>query len=77
MKDLVNFIAQELVDDPQSVSVKEIRRGNQIKLELQVSKSDMGRVIGKGGKIANAIRILLRVSGEKTGKKATLDVVEP
>ena len=77
MKDLVNFIAQELVEDPQSVSVKEIRRGNQIKLELQVSKSDMGRVIGKGGKIANAIRTLLRVSGEKAGKKATLDVMEP
>ncbi|HWS23291.1 MAG TPA: KH domain-containing protein [Anaerolineales bacterium] len=77
MKDLVNFIAQELVEDPQSVTVKEIRRGNQIKLELQVSKTDMGRVIGKGGKIANAIRTLLRVSAEKAGKKATLDVVEP
>lgn len=77
MKDLVNFIAQELVEDPESVSVKEIRHGNAIKLELQVSKADMGRVIGKGGKIANSIRTLLRVSGEKMGKKATLDVVEP
>lgn len=77
MKDLVNFIAQELVEDPSSVVIKESRKGPNIKLELTVSKSDMGRVIGKGGKIANAIRTLLRVTGEKTGKKVSLDVVEP
>lgn len=77
MKDLVNYIARELVEDPGSVTVTEKRQGNTIKLELQVSKSDMGRVIGKGGKIANSMRTLLRVSGEKAGKKVTLDVVEP
>lgn len=77
MKDLVSYIAKELVEDPESVTVTEKRQGNAIKLELQVSKTDMGRVIGKGGKIANSMRTLLRVSGEKAGKKVTLDVVEP
>ena len=47
------------------------------RIELSVSKDDMGRVIGKGGKVANSIRTLLRVAAEREGKQATLDVVEP
>jgi uncharacterized protein len=51
--------------------------GNRVRIELSVSKDDMGRVIGKGGKVANAIRMLLRVAAERQGKQATLDVAEP
>ncbi len=77
MKALTEYIAQSLVDHPEEVEVLEIRRGNRVTLELSVSKDDMGRVIGKGGRVANAIRTLLRVSAEREGNQVTLDVVEP
>jgi len=77
MKELVEFIAKSLVDRPDDVQVREAGGGSRRRLELSVSKNDMGRVIGKGGKVANSIRALLRVAAEKEGKQATLDVVEP
>ena len=76
MKDLIEFIAKSLVDHPEEVQVRE-SGGNRVRIELSVSKDDMGRVIGKGGKVANSIRTLLRVAAEREGKQATLDVVEP
>lgn len=57
--------------------VRQTGGGSRVRLELSVSKDDMGRVIGKGGKVANSIRTLLRVAAEREGKQATLDVVEP
>jgi predicted RNA-binding protein YlqC (UPF0109 family) len=77
MKVLTEFIAKSLVDHPDEVSVDEIRHGNRVTLELSVAKDDMGRVIGKGGRVANAIRTLLRVAAEREGSQVTLDVVEP
>jgi predicted RNA-binding protein YlqC (UPF0109 family) len=76
MKDLIEYIAKSLVEHPEDVSVTE-SGGNRVRIELSVSKDDMGRVIGKGGKVANAIRALLRVAAERKGKQATLDVAEP
>lgn len=77
MKELVEFIATSLVDDPTQVSVAQVRRGSQIILKLQVAKEDMGRVIGKSGRVANAMRVLLRVAAAQEGKRATLDIAEP
>jgi predicted RNA-binding protein YlqC (UPF0109 family) len=77
MKTLTEYIAKSLVDHPEEVVVDEIRHGNRVTLELNVAKEDMGRVIGKGGRVANAIRTLLRVAAERDGCQATLDVVEP
>jgi predicted RNA-binding protein YlqC (UPF0109 family) len=77
MKVLTEYIAKSLVDHPEEVSVDEIRHGNHVTLELSVSKDDMGRVIGKGGRVANAIRTLLRVAAEREGSQVTLDVLEP
>jgi uncharacterized protein len=77
MKTLTEYIAKNLVEHPDEVAVQEIRRGNRVTLELSVSKDDMGRVIGKGGRVANAIRTLLRVAAEREGNQVTLDVVEP
>ena len=57
MKDLTEYIAKSLVDHPEEVSVDEIRHGNRVTLELSVAKDDMGRVIGKSGRVANAIRL--------------------
>lgn len=77
MKELIEFIAKSLVEHPEQVDVREFGSGERIRLELSVAKEDMGRVIGKSGKVANSIRTLLRVAAERDGKHATLDVVEP
>ncbi|WKZ38245.1 MAG: KH domain-containing protein [Anaerolineales bacterium] len=76
MKDLIEYIAKSLVEHPEDVDVKQ-SGGNRVRIELSVAKDDMGRVIGKGGKVANSIRALLRVAAERQGKQATLDVTEP
>ena len=76
MKDLVEYIARSLVDDPASVEVTETTTGSSaIVLELRVAPDDMGRVIGKSGRVANAIRALLRVVAAKEGKRVTLEIV--
>lgn len=76
MKELIEYIAKALVDNPEEVLVKQ-SGGSRTRIELGVAKEDMGRVIGKGGKVANSIRALLRVAAERQGKQATLDVSEP
>ena len=77
MKILTEYIAKALVEAPDQVEVTQSRQGSRVRLELKVSKDDMGRVIGKSGRVANAIRVLLRVSAEREGQQVTLDVVEP
>ena len=77
MKELIEFIASSLVDDPTQVRVIASRRGPEIVLKLQVAKEDMGRVIGKSGRVANAMRTLLNVAASRQGKQASLDVEDP
>lgn len=77
MKELIEFISRALVDNPDQVVVTQKNMNGKINLELQVAKEDMGRVIGKGGKVANAIRVLLRVVSASEGKQVNLDVIEP
>ena len=77
MKDLIKYIATSLVDDPTQVVVTQMQRGSSVNLRLQVAKEDMGRVIGKGGKVANAMRTLLRVAAAQEGKRVQLDVEDP
>lgn len=77
MKTLIEYIARSLVEKPDEVVVKEFRSGDRVRIELSVAKEDMGRVIGKNGRVANAIRTLLRVAADREGVQATLDVLEP
>ena len=77
MKQIIVFIATSLVDDPTDVKDSEQRRGSHVTLRLRVAKEDMGRVIGKGGRVANAMRQLLFVTAAQEGKKATLNIVDP
>lgn len=77
MKELIEFVARSLVDDPTQVQVSQARGTGKVHLELRVAKEDMGRVIGKSGRVANAMRILLRVAAAKEGKQVSLDVIEP
>ena len=75
MKDLIEFIAKSLVDDPSQVTVSEVEGANSIIVELHVASEDMGRVIGRGGRVANSMRTLLRVIAAKEGKRVTLEIV--
>ena len=77
MKDLISFIACSLVNDPMAVHVEQDDRGSKVFLKLHVAKNDMGRVIGKGGRVANAMRRLLNVAATREGKEASLDIVDP
>ena len=74
MKELVEYMAKTLVDDPSQVNVEEIVRSRQIVYRLHVAPEDMGRVIGKEGRVANAMRTLLRVMAVRKGKRALLEI---
>jgi len=75
MKTLIEYIAKSLVDDPAQVKVTEQTKARDVRLELSVGEEDMGRVIGRSGKVANAMRVLLRVAAAKRGVRATLDIL--
>ena len=75
MKELVEVIAKALVDNPDAVNVEEKVNGNTIVLELQVDSSDMGKVIGKQGRIAKSIRNVVKAAATKTDKKVVVDIL--
>jgi len=75
MKDLVDYIAKALADNPTQVQVSEIEGENSLILELRVAPEDMGRIIGRDGRTANAMRTLVRVLAAKQGKRVTLEIV--
>ena len=75
MKELVEYIAKSLVDDPSQVRVEERTQGTSSDLKLYVAQEDMGRVIGKRGRVADAMRVLVRVVASKQGKRARLDIM--
>jgi predicted RNA-binding protein YlqC (UPF0109 family) len=75
MRELVEFIAKSLVDDPSQVYVSEIEGESSVILEMRVGPEDMGRVIGKGGRTVNAMRTLVRVLAAKQGKRVTLEII--
>lgn len=76
MKELIKRIAQALVDNPDQVVVQEITTQQTLVLELQVAKEDIGKVIGKKGKTAQAMRTVLSCASAKTQKRAILEIVE-
>lgn len=77
LQELVEFVAHSLVDQPTQVSVEKHQHGKTIHLALHVARTDMGRVIGKGGRVANSIRTLLNVAAAREGNHAKLEIVEP
>ena len=76
MKELIEQIAMKLVDYPEQVSVTEVESENLTVLELRVAKSDLGKVIGKEGRIAKAMRVLLSAATSHAQKKYTLEIVD-
>lgn len=75
MKELLETIAKALVDYPEQVTVTEIEEANEIILELRVSEEDMGKVIGKQGKIARAIRSVIKAASYGQRKKVIVEIV--
>lgn len=75
MKDLVEVIAKALVDNPDEVTVTETENGRNLTVELHVAPSDMGKVIGKQGRIAKAIRTVVKAAAMEDNKKVDVDII--
>lgn len=75
MKELLTYIAQSLVDDPDAVVVNEIEGEQSVILELKVASDDMGKVIGKQGRIAKAIRTVIKAYATKENKRVVVEII--
>jgi uncharacterized protein len=76
MRELVEYIAKALVDDPASVSVSEVKGELVTVIELRVARGDLGKVIGKQGRTAHALRTILNATATKQGQRAVLEIIE-
>ncbi len=76
MKELLEFLARSLVDHPDQVRVEETESAGGVLLRLTVAKEDVGKVIGKQGRIARAIRTVVKASAVKDGRQATIEIVD-
>lgn len=76
MKELVEYIARSLVDKPENVSVRETQGEKTTIIELRVAQEDLGKVIGKQGRTAQAMRTILSAAGTKMGKRCVLEILE-
>ena len=76
MKDLLLYIARSLVEHPDDVTVTEKQGADELTLELRVAPDDMGKVIGRQGRIAKEIRILMRSVAQRSGKRVSVEIVD-
>ena len=76
VKDLLLYIARNLVENPDAVTVTEVEGDQELTLELRVSPDDMGKVIGRQGRIAKEIRTLIRSYAQRTGQKVSVDIID-
>ena len=76
MKELLLYMAKNLVDDPEAVTVSEIENEDGKVLELRVAEGDMGKVIGRQGRIAKEIRTIIKTVAQRTGEKVTVEIVD-
>ncbi|KAB2954431.1 KH domain-containing protein [Heliorestis acidaminivorans] len=75
MKELVELLAKALVDQPEAVQVTQKETDKEVLLELRVAPEDMGKVIGKQGKIAKAIRTMVKAAAAKDGRRVTVEII--
>lgn len=76
MKDLLTYIAKSLVENPDAVSVTEVQKEDELVLELRVAPEDMGKVIGKHGRIAKEIRAVVKAAALKDNTKVSVDIID-
>jgi predicted RNA-binding protein YlqC (UPF0109 family) len=75
MRELIEYVAKSLAHDPDAVRVTETEEDGNIVIQLEVAPDDKGRIIGKGGRVAVAMRVLLRVAAVKEGTRANLQII--
>ncbi|MGO1469325.1 MAG: KH domain-containing protein [Tissierella sp.] len=76
MGELVEYIAKSLVDDPEKVSVNEVEGSQSVIIELKVAEEDMGKIIGKQGRIAKAIRTVVKAAAIKENKRVVVEIIQ-
>jgi predicted RNA-binding protein YlqC (UPF0109 family) len=76
MRELVEFLARALVEDPEAVSVEELEEDGDVVLEITVADEDLGRVIGRGGRIANAIRTVAKAAATRAERRVIVEILE-
>ena len=76
MKDLLEFLTQALVDDPVAVEVEEFEEDGDLVYEISVADDDLGRVIGKGGRVANALRTVAKAAAVKLDRRVIVDILD-
>ena len=76
MKELLLYIARNLVDDPEAVSVTEVEGPQELTLELRVAPDDMGKVIGRQGRVVKEIRVLMKAVAQRQGKKVSVEILD-
>jgi uncharacterized protein len=76
MRELLEFLARSLVEEPDAVKVTEVDEEGDVVLELEVADDDLGRVIGRGGRIANAMRTVIKASATRADKRVIVDILD-
>jgi predicted RNA-binding protein YlqC (UPF0109 family) len=76
VRDLVEFLARALVEDPDAVSVEEVPENGDLVLEVSVAEDDLGRVIGRGGRVANALRTIAKAAGTRSDQRVIVEILE-
>jgi predicted RNA-binding protein YlqC (UPF0109 family) len=76
VKELVEYIAKSIVDNPDQVTVREMPQGDRLVIHLSVAPADMGKIIGKQGRVAEAIRALLKVAATRQGSRVRMEISE-
>ncbi|MEA3485104.1 MAG: KH domain-containing protein [Candidatus Aerophobetes bacterium] len=76
MREFVEYIVKKIVDEPDQVEVQEVKAERVILLEIRVAKGDMGKVIGKGGRVANALRTIVGAAAAKLKKRVMVEILE-
>jgi uncharacterized protein len=76
MKDLIEFLARALVEDPDAVEVGEIEENGDLVYEITVAEDDLGRLIGRGGRVANALRLVAKAAAVKADRRVVVDILD-
>ncbi len=76
MTELLEFLVRALVEDPQAVVVEELEENGDLVYEITVAEADLGRVIGKGGRVANAIRTIAKAAAVRIGRRVIVDILD-
>lgn len=76
MKELLEFLVRSLVDEPEKVSVTEVKGERSVVYEVRVSPTDTGKIIGKQGRVAKALRTIVKAASAKSGTKAVVEILE-